>query len=73
MRIRFWGVRGSIPSSLRFEEVEEKIAQAIIGLPDIDTANPDAVWAYIKELPPLVRGTAGGNTPCVEIQAGGNC
>ena len=72
MRIRFWGVRGSIPSSLRFEEVEKKIFQAIIGLPDIDTVNPEAVWAYIRALPPLVRGTAGGNTPCVEIQAGGN-
>ena len=72
MRIRFWGVRGSIPSSLRFEEVEKKIFQAIIGLPDIDTVNPEAVWAYIRALPPLVRGTAGGNTPCIEIQAGGN-
>jgi phosphoribosyl 1,2-cyclic phosphodiesterase/tetratricopeptide (TPR) repeat protein/anti-anti-sigma regulatory factor/tRNA A-37 threonylcarbamoyl transferase component Bud32 len=72
MRIRFWGVRGSIPSSLRFEEVEEKIFHAIVGLPDINTTDPEAVWAYIRDLPPLVRGTAGGNTPCVEIQAGGN-
>jgi phosphoribosyl 1,2-cyclic phosphodiesterase/tetratricopeptide (TPR) repeat protein len=40
-------------------------------MPNIDTNDTDAVWAYIKGLPPLLRGTAGGNTPCVEIQAGG--
>ncbi|MDY7077183.1 MAG: tetratricopeptide repeat protein [Chloroflexota bacterium] len=71
MRIRIWGARGSIPSSIKPEEVEEKICRAILGLPDIDPHDEEAVRAYVGELPPLLRGTAGGNTPCVEIQAGG--
>ncbi|MBN1887989.1 MAG: tetratricopeptide repeat protein [Thermoflexales bacterium] len=70
MRIKFWGARGSIPSPLRPEYVEEKICQAILGLPDIDPQDVEAVRAYVGSLPPLVRGTAGGNTPCVEIRAG---
>ncbi len=71
MKIRFWGTRGSIPSPLRPEEVEEKICRAISLLPDIDIQDMEAIRAYVRELPPLSRGTAGGNTPCVEIQAWG--
>lgn len=70
MKVKIWGARGSIPSPIRPEAIEEKIYRAIIGLPDIDTEDHDAVWAYVKSLPPLLRGTAGGNTTCIEIQAG---
>ena len=71
MRIRIWGARGSIPASLKSEEVEDKIHRAILGLPaGIDTRDEEAVWAYVRGLPPLLRGTAGANTPCVEIRAG---
>ncbi|GAB4424200.1 MAG: hypothetical protein Kow0031_03070 [Anaerolineae bacterium] len=71
MKIRIWGARGSIPSPLKPAEVESKLHQAIFGMPAIDTHNSDAVWGYVRSLPPLVRGTAGGNTTCVEVQAGG--
>jgi len=37
----------------------------------VDTNDMDSIRAYIAEMPPLLRGTAGGNTSCVEIQAGG--
>jgi len=71
MKIRIWGARGSIPSSLKSKEVEDKIYQAISGLPaGVDTHDEEAVRAYIRGLPPLLRGTAGGDTPCVEIRAG---
>jgi len=73
MKIKIWGARGSVPSPLRPEVVEEKICQAIqavLGLPDIERSGMEAIRAYVRELPPLLRGTAGGNTPCVEIQAG---
>jgi anti-anti-sigma factor len=70
MKIRVWGARGSLPSPLGSKEIEEKICQAIYGMPDVDTDDMDAIRAYIAQLPPLTRGTAGGNTSCVEIQAG---
>lgn len=69
MKIKFWGVRGSIPAPLKASQVKEKIYQAIRGLPDIDTQDQEAVWGYINTLPSLLGGTAGGNTACVEIQA----
>ncbi len=72
MKIRIWGARGSIPSPLKLDQVEEKIIQAILGLPKgLDTGEENTVREYVAGLPPLARGTAGGNTPCVEVRAGG--
>ena len=70
MKIKTWGARGSTPAPLKPDEIEEKICQAIYGLPDIDTHDMEAIRAYVHSLPPLIRGTAGGNTSCVEVQAG---
>jgi serine/threonine protein kinase/tetratricopeptide (TPR) repeat protein/phosphoribosyl 1,2-cyclic phosphodiesterase/anti-anti-sigma regulatory factor len=73
MQIRIWGARGSIPSPIKSDAIEEKIFQAISQLPpDLNTRDSEAVRAYIRQLPQFVRGTAGGNTTCVEIQANGN-
>ncbi len=74
MKIRFWGTRGSIPSPLKPGDVEGKIRQAIRNIwqmPGVDTTDLDAVLAAVGDLPQIVRGTAGGNTPCVEVQAAG--
>jgi predicted ATPase/phosphoribosyl 1,2-cyclic phosphodiesterase/anti-anti-sigma regulatory factor len=71
MKIKFWGARGSLPSPLAPEVIEEKICQAIWGMPEIDTYDMDAVRAYVGGLPLFHRRTAGGNTSCVEIQSGG--
>ncbi len=70
MKIRIWGARGSTPSPIKPNAIEEKIINAILQMPPIDTGDEAAVRAYVQSLPPLVRGTAGGNTACVEIQAG---
>ena len=71
MKITVWGARGSTPSPLKPQEIEEKLFQAIYGLPEhLNTNDRDAVQEYIAELPPLMRGTAGGNTSCVEIRTG---
>ncbi|MCB8944293.1 MAG: tetratricopeptide repeat protein [Ardenticatenaceae bacterium] len=70
MKIKFWGARGSVPSPITPDVIEEKICQAIWGMPEIDTSDMDAVRAYVGGLPVLQRRTAGGNTACVEIQAG---
>ncbi len=70
MKIKIWGVRGSIPSPLTTPEIEDKIRQAILGLPNIDPHDEQAVEEYIATLPQTLRGTAGGNTPCVEVRSG---
>ena len=40
-------------------------------MPEINTADPVAVKRYVQGLDALTRGTAGGNTTCVQIEAGG--
>ncbi|MEZ4712609.1 MAG: hypothetical protein R3A44_35805 [Caldilineaceae bacterium] len=70
MQVTIWGARGSIPTPLLPEQVEQKIIQAITKMPVLDTTDEGAVTRYVHSLPPLQRGTAGGNTTCVQIQAG---
>lgn len=71
MKIRIWGCRGSLPAPLTPQQVEEKIIRAIQQMPDIDSRDMMAVRAYVQGLSDLDRGTAGGNTTCVEIEADG--
>jgi phosphoribosyl 1,2-cyclic phosphodiesterase/anti-anti-sigma regulatory factor len=74
MRIKIWGCRGSLPAPLKPGQVEEKIVRAILGvsthIPELDTADEAAVRGYVKGMDALSRGTAGGETTCVEIRAG---
>jgi serine/threonine protein kinase/phosphoribosyl 1,2-cyclic phosphodiesterase/tetratricopeptide (TPR) repeat protein/anti-anti-sigma regulatory factor len=69
VKVRFWGVRGSIPTPLSSTTIEEKIVQAIQRMPSgFDTRDEKAVRNFVAGLPPLERGTAGGNTACVEVR-----
>ena len=62
MRIKLWGVRGSIPTPLSTEQLREKLFRALSGAAGVDLTDPAAVHAYIAGLPPMVSGVVGGNT-----------
>jgi phosphoribosyl 1,2-cyclic phosphodiesterase len=68
MMVRFWGVRGSIPTPLNNEDIERKIVVALRGAAGLDLADEQAVKAYVAGLPLHVRGSWGGNTTCVEFR-----
>lgn len=68
MRIRFWGVRGSLPAPLTNAEIERKLLEALQGAVGVNLEDPKAVEEYIQSLPLHMRGTYGGNTPCVEVR-----
>jgi anti-anti-sigma factor len=70
MRVKFWGVRGSIPSPISSAEIEKKILAAVAGARGVDLNDRRAVKEYVSGLPPLERGTVGGNTPCVSVEVG---
>jgi anti-anti-sigma factor len=74
MRFRLWGTRGSLPSPLRTEEIEDKLFSALSAAAkaDVDLSNPVAVRAFVASLPHPIRGTAGGDTACIEVRSGGN-
>jgi phosphoribosyl 1,2-cyclic phosphodiesterase len=68
MKVKFWGVRGSLPAPIPPLEIEEKICQALKGARGVDVDDEEAVAGYVRSLPYYRRGTTGGNTSCVEIR-----
>lgn len=71
MRVRFWGVRGSIPTPGTGAEVVAQMVEMITRLgrdaaaPDL--SDRDAVRQWVEALPPSLNSPVGGNTPCVEM------
>ena len=72
MQVRFWGVRGSLPSPDTTGELEARLLEIIARLgqekapPDLQDAA--AVRGWIQSLPAPLRTITGGNTPCVEMR-----
>jgi phosphoribosyl 1,2-cyclic phosphodiesterase len=71
MIVKFWGMRGSIPTPTTPVAIEEKVRRALRGAVGVDLSSDEAIERYIKRLPEEVRHTVGGNTACVEVRAGG--
>ena len=70
MEIHFWGTRGSLPASLTAEKVRGKVFRALKAASGSGRVllTDEAIGLFIDgELPFAVRGTYGGNTPCVQI------
>lgn len=70
MYVKFWGTRGSIPTSLSAEAIKQKIRQALEGAAGLNLADEAVLSRYIERLPFDIWGTAGGNSPCLEIRVG---
>ncbi|MBI1878642.1 MAG: MBL fold metallo-hydrolase [Chloroflexi bacterium] len=70
MYVKFWGTRGSIPTALSAEAIKQKIRQALEGAAGLNLADEAVLSRYLERLPFNVWGTAGGNTPCLEIRSG---
>ena len=67
MRIRFWGVRGSLPSPLLASQVRDKLSTILRQALPEDLADPESRERFIAGLPPWLFGTVGGNTSCVTV------
>jgi len=70
MYVHFWGTRGSLPVSLTAEAVRGKIRRALQESRKHRLRTDREIEAFLESLPFSVRGTYGGNTPCVEIGGG---
>jgi len=70
MYIKFWGTRGSIPSSISSELIRQKIRLALEGAVGLNLADQAVLNQYLARLPFTVQNTIGGNTPCLEIRSG---
>src|SRR5215813_270173 len=71
LRVRFWGTRGSIPISLDTAAMRDKLASAIVSASGkgLDTREKARAWID-AELDFAVSHTFGGNTACVQLDAG---
>jgi len=67
MRIRFWGTRGSIPTSMNADHLRDKIGAAVRAVIEAG-GDPDAA---LDALPFHMRGTYGGESSCVQIETDG--
>ncbi len=73
IHVKFWGVRGSVPSPLSPAAAERKVVDAVHAA-CCHASSPktrEAAEAWVKEhLPFHLRSTFGGNTTCVEVRCG---
>jgi phosphoribosyl 1,2-cyclic phosphodiesterase len=68
MKIRFWGVRGSIPAPLTPEQVRSRIGSVVQRVRPSDLENARTRELFLASLPPSLFGTVGGNTTCLEVR-----
>lgn len=68
MRIRFWGVRGSIPTPLTPDEMQNRIMAIVARISASDLISDYAREQFVANLPNWLFTTVGGNTSCVEVE-----
>ncbi len=69
MVITLWGVRGSIPTPLSGEVIEQKIKKALGLVKPGDLVSREAVDEFVSALPISIRSTYGGNSACLEVRS----
>ena len=70
-KVNFHGVRGSIPSPLKPEEVEEKLLRAFQKAQSEDLRDENSIRDFVSSLPNEIKGTFGGNSSCVSMEVNG--
>ncbi|HAE21560.1 MAG TPA: MBL fold metallo-hydrolase [Spirochaetaceae bacterium] len=73
MKIRFWGVRGSLPTPISPANLKSKISSIVQRIAPADIVSQEARERFLARLPDYLFSTIGGNTACVEIVTEENC
>ncbi|MBL8018620.1 MAG: MBL fold metallo-hydrolase [Leptospirales bacterium] len=72
MKVKFWGVRGSIGSPVKGHSIREKVRRILQYASPADILDDDAIERFVKALPFSLLQTYGGNTTCLEIRSAQN-
>jgi phosphoribosyl 1,2-cyclic phosphodiesterase len=73
VRVRFWGTRGSIPTATTSAAIKRKLIAALTQAIGRGLDTPEKIEAFVAhELPWEVAHTYGGNSSCVQLDAGGD-
>jgi phosphoribosyl 1,2-cyclic phosphodiesterase len=71
MRVRFWGTRGSMPVSLTWRDLRDRLAQALLAANGRPLDSIEKAFAFVEhELDFALSHTFGGHSSCVEFEAG---
>jgi phosphoribosyl 1,2-cyclic phosphodiesterase len=71
MRLKLWGVRGSLPAPVPPERMREQVKNILKQYEQIRQANVNiSADAFLDALPPYRSGGYGGHTSCAEITHG---
>ncbi|NQU06869.1 MAG: MBL fold metallo-hydrolase [Calditrichaeota bacterium] len=70
MEVKFWGVRGSLATPLTNRELHNKLEAALKLSVEAGLNAEWQVSEFITQLPWHVKYTAGGDTTCIEVNAG---
>ena len=68
MKVKLWGVRGSIPTTLSEQDIRQKLKGALSLATPGDLSSEESIDRFIDSLPPSIRGTYGGNTTTIEVR-----
>jgi phosphoribosyl 1,2-cyclic phosphodiesterase len=68
MKVKFWGVRGSIPTPHTESQVRDKLFKALMRATPADIVSDESVNRFINTLPMSVRGAYGGNSTCLQVK-----
>ncbi len=68
MKIKLWGVRGSIPTPLTIMDIRGKLKSALKLATPGDISSEESIEKFVDSLPYSLKGTYGGNTTCVEVR-----
>ena len=69
MKVRFWGVRGSLPAPLTGQDIRKKIQKVLSHASPRDLVNEESIERFIDTLPHSLAGSYGSNTTCIEIRS----
>ncbi|MDA3899177.1 MAG: MBL fold metallo-hydrolase [Spirochaetes bacterium] len=67
MKVKFWGVRGSLPTPLTMDTIQSKIFRALQKVKPSDLDSDETINNFIDSLPIAIRGTYGGNSTCIQV------
>lgn len=71
MRVKLWGVRGSLPSPTTPERMREQMKNILKQYEQIRKANVNiSPEAFLEAMPPYRAGGYGGHTSCAEVTQG---
>ncbi len=70
MRVKFWGVRGSIPSPNNSPDTRWKLREILSAARGLPLADPKELDEFLARLPYHLVQPVGDNTSCVEISQG---